>query len=125
MKRKQLTPATRRLIYEKFNGHCAYCGREIAYKDMQVDHIKPLGAYSEANRGTDTIDNMYPACRLCNHYKRSSTVEAFRDMIHNIPFKLGRDSYIYKVGCAYGFFDTGPRPVEFYFERCGKPDKEA
>ena len=26
----------RELVYAKCNGHCAYCGREIAYKDMQV-----------------------------------------------------------------------------------------
>lgn len=115
--RKQLNKADRKFVYEKFNGHCAYCGRKIEYKDMQVDHIKPLNAYSKANRGTDTLDNMFPSCRLCNHYKRSSSLATFRNMIQDIPHKLGRDSYIYKVGCAYGFFDTEPKNVEFYFER--------
>ena len=116
VERKQLTPATRLLVYEKFDGHCAYCGRKIEYKDMQVDHVKPLGAYNETNRGTDTRDNMFPACRLCNHYKRAHTVETFRKMISEIPSKLKRDSYIYKVGCAYGFFDDGPQDVKFFFE---------
>lgn len=27
--------------YEKYNGHCAYCGEEIPYEKMQVDHIRP------------------------------------------------------------------------------------
>lgn len=30
----------RHAVYAKYNGHCAYCGCEIDYKDMQVDHIK-------------------------------------------------------------------------------------
>ena len=28
-------------IYNKYGGHCAYCGREIEYKQMQVDHHFP------------------------------------------------------------------------------------
>lgn len=115
-KRKQLTPATRQYIYEKFNGHCAYCGREIAYKDMQVDHVKPLGAWKEEDRGTDTRDNMFPSCRLCNHYKRTKPLEEFRKSISLIPTKLARDSYIYRVGMAYGIYDNAPQEVRFYFE---------
>lgn len=30
-------------IYDKYNGHCGYCGRSIEYKDMQVDHMIPKG----------------------------------------------------------------------------------
>ena len=26
-------------VYAKFDGHCAYCGVKIQYRDMQVDHI--------------------------------------------------------------------------------------
>lgn len=37
---KPIPKAVRKQVYEKYNGHCAYCGRPIAYKDMQVDHIK-------------------------------------------------------------------------------------
>lgn len=32
-------------VYKKYEGHCAYCGRKIAYKDMQVDHFMPLRAW--------------------------------------------------------------------------------
>lgn len=31
----------RQAVYAKYNGHCAYCGCEIDYNDMQVDHIEP------------------------------------------------------------------------------------
>lgn len=34
-------------------------------KDMQVDHVIPINGWSE--QGEDTLDNMLPACRSCNH----------------------------------------------------------
>lgn len=63
----------RELVYAKFNGHCAYCGREIAYKDMQVDHI-----YAQYKGGSDDIDNLLPSCRACNFRKGTLSVEQFR-----------------------------------------------
>lgn len=69
--RKKLTPAERRTVYDKLGGHCAYCGCEIAYKDMQVDHVFPIRGGMER----DKLDNMLPACRDCNHYKRGNTLE--------------------------------------------------
>lgn len=41
----------RKEVYRKYDGHCAYCGREIAYKDMQVDHFLPLRAWELKMRG--------------------------------------------------------------------------
>ena len=38
---------TRELVYKKYDGHCAYCGKEIEIKDMQVDHMYPK-AYGES-----------------------------------------------------------------------------
>lgn len=37
----------REVVYNKYNGHCAYCGKKIAYKDMQVDHFKPQRAWDD------------------------------------------------------------------------------
>lgn len=53
-------------VYRKYDGHCAYCGREIAYKDMQVDHFLPLRAWRIEDAGTDDISNLMPSCRMCN-----------------------------------------------------------
>ena len=46
-------------IYNKYNGHCAYCGREIAYKDMQVDHLKSTGKwdYNKLRTQHDTLSS--------------------------------------------------------------------
>ena len=64
--RNKLTAAERSIVYEKFGGHCAYCGCAIAYEDMQVDHFLPIRGGAER----DELGNMLPACRSCNHYKR-------------------------------------------------------
>ena len=29
-------------VYNKCDGHCAYCGNEITIKQMQIDHIEPV-----------------------------------------------------------------------------------
>ena len=42
MKRRKLTPAERREIYDKCGGHCAYCGQKISLKEMQADHVVSL-----------------------------------------------------------------------------------
>ena len=43
MKRKPIPKQTRLTVYNKCNGHCAYCGCKLEYKDMQVDHITAVG----------------------------------------------------------------------------------
>lgn len=100
----------REAVYRKYNGHCAYCGRAIAYKDMQVDHFRP-----SRNSGTDDIGNLMPACRMCNHYKRANRLETFRRYVEEIPRKL-RGNYIYKIGIAYGNVIECEKSIEFYFE---------
>ena len=32
---------TRESVYAKYDGHCAYCGRSIDIRDIQVDHFRP------------------------------------------------------------------------------------
>ena len=58
-----------------------------------------------------------PACRRCNHYKRAHRLEDFREMIEEIPKKLFRDSYIYKVGLDYNLIIPQEHKIKFYFEQ--------
>jgi 5-methylcytosine-specific restriction endonuclease McrA len=103
----------REKIYKKYNGRCAYCGKQIEYKDMQVDHLMP-----QRNGGTDKLSNLMPSCRLCNHYKRAHALETFRDMIAKIPDKL-QDNYIYKVALRYSNIQVcNDNKIVFYFEKC-------
>lgn len=118
MNRKAIKKAEREKVYLKYNGHCAYCGKNIAYKDMQVDHLIPLEGWNE--KGTNDFDNLMPSCRMCNHYKRANSLEGWRRMIEEIPQKLERDSYIYRVALDYGLIKPKPHKIRFYFERAGE-----
>ena len=117
--RKTLTKEQRYQVYNKYNGRCAYCGCEIEYKDMQVDHLIPLcqSDNPDIDEKLWDMENLMPACRLCNHYKRSYTLEHFREAIEKIPFKLNRDSYIYRVGSKYGVVKSAEKKVIFLFEK--------
>ena len=115
MNRKTIAKAVREKVHQKYGGRCAYCGKEIDYKDMQVDHLIPLEGYRE--KGTNDLDNLMPACRRCNHYKRANNLEGWRKMIEQILEKLKRDSYIYRVALDYGLIEPKPHKVYFYFEK--------
>lgn len=119
MKRKAIPKKIREAVYNKYDGHCAYCGKKIEYKDMQVDHLIPFQRerwkkYSEEE--IECFENYMPACRRCNHYKRAHSLEVFRQMIEEIPVKLYRDNYIYKVGLDYAIIEARDRKIKFYFE---------
>lgn len=111
MSRKKLTETDRKAIYQKTNGHCAYCGSVLPYKSMQADHIVPL-----RRGGEDTLDNMLPACRSCNHYKSSMDLEGFRKSLEAMPVKLARDSVTYKIAVRFGLIVPAPHHIKFYFE---------
>lgn len=98
MKRRKLTSAERREVYDKCGGHCAYCGCELAYKDMQIDHVVPLAF----GKGEDELSNMLPACRSCNHRKGCWPLEIFRKDMERAPAVLMRDSVTYKNAVRFG-----------------------
>ena len=113
--RRKLRARERRQIYDKMQGHCAYCGCELDFKKFQVDHIQPL-----CNGGLDAYCNMYPACRSCNHRKGTSNLESFREQIEKFPAVLARDSVTYRNAVRFGLVTPTPKPVKFYFERRDK-----
>ena len=116
MKRKTISKKVREQVYQKYNGHCAYCGKELLYKDFQLDHLLPIAGWgTEAE--LECFENYMPTCRRCNHYKRAFSLEKFRKMIEEIPAKLYRDSYIYKIGQDYNLVSAAPKKVIFYFEQ--------
>lgn len=118
VKRRKLTKSERLEVYRKTGGHCAYCGCVLEYGDMQVDHLVALNGWSE--QGTDTIDNMLPACRSCNHYKNAMPLESFREMVENMPMALARDNVTYKNAVRFGLVVPNPHPVVFFFEKIKK-----
>lgn len=119
MKRKKLTKAQRLRVYNMYGGRCAYCGRHIRYEDMQVDHVVPLH-----NGGADNESNYFPACRMCNYYKSTFTLEKFREQLGLLKGRLEKD-FTYRLALKYGLIRECNRPVEFFFERRRDEDEEA
>nr|DAI43930.1 MAG TPA: RECOMBINATION ENDONUCLEASE VII [Caudoviricetes sp.] len=109
--RKSIPKKTRLAVYEKCNHRCAYCGCELAYKDMQVDHATPLRI-----GGADDISNFLPSCRSCNHYKATLDIEGFRNYLAEIHKRLMRDSVAYQVAERFGIVKHDSDDVKFYFE---------
>lgn len=107
-----MTKTERITVYDKFAGRCAYCGKSIDYKDMQVDHIIPKRT---RRINLDNIDNYNPSCRRCNHYKRANNLEVFREMLKTLHSRV-RDIYICKVAEDYGIVEIKPWDGKFYFE---------
>ena len=123
-KRRKLTKVEKDAIYSKCNGHCAYCGKEITQKEMQVDHVIPMmfyAAYKAAEVDIDDMPNFLPAYRSCNNYKSSLTLEKFRAAIERWPQVLQRDSVTYRNAVRFGQVSPTPKPCVFYFEKLGVP----
>jgi 5-methylcytosine-specific restriction endonuclease McrA len=82
------------IVYGKFMGKCAYCGMELLTDDgercFQIDHIIP-----QSKGGTNSIENLFPACGYCNCQKRTMSLEKFRKVL----------------------FDERATDHRFYFER--------
>lgn len=99
MSRKAISKATRLAVYDKCNHRCAYCGCELDYKDMQVDHIEAV--YLNA----------------CNFYKSTFTLEEFRKRLSTTLFNNLEKNFNYKLLKKYGLIKEDIKPVKFYFEK--------
>lgn len=115
----------RQQIHQKYGGRCAYCGQEIALKDMQVDHFIPQNAVtcyrSYATHAEVHCDGNYmPACRSCNNYKSSMRLETFRKAIEEQVKVLRRDRPTFRLAERFGLIECKPKPVVFYFEKFKK-----
>ena len=121
-KRRKLTKAEREEVYAVCGGRCAYCGAQIELDDMQVDHVVPISffeIYQAEGFDLDTMDTFLPACRICNHYKSTLTIEKFRYSIERLPYALERDSSAFRRALRFGLVWNIARKVQFYFEERG------
>lgn len=125
-KRKPIAKDVRERVFNKYNKHCAYCGCEITQKDMQVDHLIPMEFYESYKAIDEDIDcenNYMPACRSCNHYKSTYTLEKFRAIIERGTDILLRDSVTYKNAVRFKQIIPNKHKVVFYFEELNESKK--
>jgi hypothetical protein len=115
----------RQEVYNKCSGHCAYCGIEITFKQMQVDHIKPLYRNDKVEtleawgveRGTDEMDNLNPSCSRCNKWKSTFSLEMFRTIVEKSIDRMERDTPNFRLARDYDLIEVKPIKVVFYFEK--------
>ena len=105
-------------VYRKYNGHCAYCGCRLEYKDMQVDHIE--SRYRAEYRGKEvdnSIDNLNPSCRACNFYKGDKTIERFRKDITDTLLPNLKKNFNFRLAKKYNFIlENDIDSITFYYE---------
>lgn len=121
---------TRRIIYDKFGGKCAYCGCELNGK-FQIDHLiskewfkveirdkhsVPEFLFHLTENDVNHIDNLMPACCSCNNYKHSFTLNVFREQIGLLVQRLNSTFTQYKIAKRYGLVSENIKPIKFYFE---------
>ncbi|NCC65546.1 MAG: HNH endonuclease [Spirochaetia bacterium] len=115
----------RQAVYSKFGGRCAYTGKPLE-SDWQVDHIVP-----KEQGGTDDIDNLFPALKIVNHYKRCLDNETFKTWLlgglhlrlRKLPKNprtergMKRKAYLLKVADVFGITEDKPFCGKFFFEK--------
>jgi hypothetical protein len=124
-----LSKKDREMIFNKYNGRCAYCGCELN-KGWHADHLKPVrrkmkycrekkrhvvtGELRHPKR--ECLANYNPACASCNINKHAMSLEDFRELVFGFVKSLNRDSTQYKIAKRYGFIVEVEKPLLFYFE---------
>ena len=108
-------------VYEKFGHRCAYCGCDLAYKDMQVDHLHSVYVHtdlhqSRAEEEMYSVENFMPACRQCNLYKSTLPLEVFRDRIRSVLWANLKKEFNYRLALKYGLIEEHDVPITFFFE---------
>lgn len=74
--------------------------------------------------GANDIENFNPACRMCNFYKSTRTVEDFKKELGKLLSRLEK-VFIFRLAVKYGLIKKTDNPIEFYFEKQNKTGKES
>lgn len=107
----------RKKIYDKYNGHCAYCGCVLDIKDMQIDHINSKYISEYYNEEIDnSLNNLNPSCRQCNFYKSTKSIEQFRHDLEDTIWHNLEKMFNYRLLKKYGQVEEHKTKIKFYFE---------
>jgi len=79
--RKYCTPRFRkRVLFNRDNWQCQYCGINLDYKSITIDHVHP-----RSKGGTTTWKNCVSACKRCNLKKGSKTLTEIGMQLKRAP----------------------------------------
>ena len=124
---KGISPKKRQLVYEKFNGKCAYCGKILLVDNSMfwkphpdafvIDHVTP-----KTKGGNNHIDNLLPSCNYCNSVKYNKSITQFKEyffskLTKQPLFNQEQKEYLLNYGLdLFSFFND----CNFYFEKIQK-----
>lgn len=127
VKRKPIPKKTRIKVWEKYGKKCAYCGCDLEYKDMQVDHADSV-AFAKWRKTNpeelDSEDNLMPACRMCNYYKSASGIEGFRKKLKKQLTHSSIASFQTRLAIKYGMVIVSEWDGKFWFEKYKKENEQ-
>jgi len=67
-------PSKEDFVIEKYGRKCYYCGKPLNKEVFSFDHKIPV-----SKGGNNSVFNLVPACKRCNHLKGNKTHTQFRE----------------------------------------------
>jgi len=108
----------RQKVYEMFGGKCAYCGEEMDFSNLQIDHKNP-----KQKQNRNHLSNLFPSCLKCNIIKKDRNISEFRKYLFNIPPSVDCDTF--RLLCKLDVLKKRNAPdFLFYFERQNAGEKQ-
>lgn len=125
----------RKIIFEKTNGRCFYCGCNLPKTGWHADHFHPIVRRLEDNRDKngvligyktgkdclypelDTIENLVPACAPCNNFKHSLSIEGYRRIVSDQFKNVLKNSTGLRQLERLGLIDIKEKPILFWYEK--------
>lgn len=115
----KLTKSQRAEIKMKFGGMCSYCGDLLGEK-WQADHLIPIRRNGDGtclNPEHDVIENLMPACSVCNKNKHSFSLEFWRKQLEDSNRKLREYVANYRLALMFGQVQETTSQIIFHFEK--------
>lgn len=101
----------KKLIYNKYCGHCAYCGTLIPPGEMVMDKYYPTKG--------DAFDNLMPCCHACFRIKGGKTPREFQDYIEERRARAKKNKD-YQYAKKFGLIVDSARLTFFYLRPEGR-----
>lgn len=89
-------PFSRENIFIRDNYTCQYCGEELPYHELTLDHV-----YPKSRGGNTSWENIVTCCKSCNQKKADRTPEEANMILINPPFVP--DFWLFELKQKYKF----------------------
>ena len=74
-------------VFNKYEGKCAYSGKDLDFKTFEIDHINPKYKIGEYD---NSFDNLLPTFKEINFYKNARDLEEFRKFMYGFHLRYAK-----------------------------------